>query len=170
MLSVGARFVRVSARVSSEGCAVAWEGVVVTIAAPVRPVAAVSVACWRDGRVLLVRRGGVPLAGLWSLPGGRIEAGEAARAAALRELTEETGCRAEIAGVVDVLDVILRDGGGGLTAHFVLTVFAGRWTAGEAVAADDAAEAAWVAEPEIAGLATTDRLAEMVRASRGLVP
>src|SRR5436190_190421 len=42
------------------------------------------------GRLLLVRRGRPPSAGLWSLPGGRIEPGESAAAAAAREVWEET--------------------------------------------------------------------------------
>lgn len=43
--------------------------------------------------VLLVKRGREPLAGLWSLPGGRIEDGESSLEAALREAFEETGLR-----------------------------------------------------------------------------
>ena len=40
----------------------------------------VSAAVFRDGDVLLVRRGKLPLRGIWSLPGGHIEAGERALA------------------------------------------------------------------------------------------
>ncbi|MFF0143509.1 NUDIX domain-containing protein [Streptomyces sp. NPDC005227] len=43
------------------------------------------------GRVLLGRSTG----GMWELPGGRIETGESAPAAAVRELTEETGLAAD---------------------------------------------------------------------------
>lgn len=136
---------------------------------PPRPVAAASIACWRGDRVLLVRRGRAPLAGLWSLPGGRIESGETARAAALRELAEETGCTAAIAGLVDVHDILVRDAGGRLAAQFVLTVFAARWTAGEPVAGDDAAAAAWFDAAAIDALTTTERLADFVRASRALL-
>ncbi|WP_322769671.1 NUDIX hydrolase [Frankia sp. Cr1] len=42
-------------------------------------------------QVLLIRRGWDPYAGLWALPGGHIDAGETAEAAARRELHEETG-------------------------------------------------------------------------------
>jgi ADP-ribose pyrophosphatase YjhB (NUDIX family) len=42
-------------------------------------------------RLLLIRRGRPPGAGLRSVPGGRCEAGESAEAACVRELAEETG-------------------------------------------------------------------------------
>jgi ADP-ribose pyrophosphatase YjhB (NUDIX family) len=43
------------------------------------------------GRLLLIRRGHEPGRGLWSVPGGRVEAGESLRAAVEREVREETG-------------------------------------------------------------------------------
>ena len=43
------------------------------------------------GRLLLVRRGNEPSRGLWSVPGGRVEAGESVAAAVEREVLEETG-------------------------------------------------------------------------------
>jgi len=39
-----------------------------------------------DGRLLLIRRGNPPAQGQWSLPGGRVEPGEQAVVAVLREL------------------------------------------------------------------------------------
>jgi 8-oxo-dGTP diphosphatase len=43
------------------------------------------------GRLLLIRRGHEPGRGLWSVPGGRVEAGETLAAAVEREVREETG-------------------------------------------------------------------------------
>lgn len=43
-----------------------------------------------DGRLLLARRPeGKPMAGLWELPGGKVEGGESPQAALSRELREE---------------------------------------------------------------------------------
>jgi ADP-ribose pyrophosphatase YjhB (NUDIX family) len=53
-----------------------------------------------DGRLLLIRRGHAPHAGLWSLPGGRIEAGESPEAAVEREVREETGLRVRAGAAV----------------------------------------------------------------------
>jgi len=47
------------------------------------------------GNVLLLRRDdGKHCGGLWSFPGGKVEAGEQPQAAAMRELKEETGLNA----------------------------------------------------------------------------
>lgn len=46
----------------------------------------------RDGRILLAQRpAGKAMAGLWEFPGGKVEPGESAEAALIRELNEELG-------------------------------------------------------------------------------
>jgi 8-oxo-dGTP diphosphatase len=59
---------------------------------PLRAVAAAVIV--RAGRVLVQTRTEGPWAGWWEFPGGRIEAGEDAPAAAARECAEELGLRA----------------------------------------------------------------------------
>jgi 8-oxo-dGTP pyrophosphatase MutT (NUDIX family) len=74
-----------------------------------RRAAAVAVALVDDGDgtgVLLTRRAARMRAhaGQWALPGGRLDAGESAVDAALREMDEELGVRADAADVLGVLD------------------------------------------------------------------
>lgn len=107
---------------------------------PMTPVPAVGVVCLKGDEVLLIRRGTPPRLGEWSLPGGRIEPGERAVDAALRELREETGVEARILGLIDVIDGVFTEIG----RHYVLIDYAAEWTGGEAVAGDDASHAAFM--------------------------
>ena len=52
---------------------------------------AASVAIVRRHDVLLIQRNRAPSEGLWTLPGGRLEAGETAEQCAIREMREELG-------------------------------------------------------------------------------
>lgn len=61
---------------------------------PTRVTAAILV---ENARLLLARRpGDDPLAGLWELPGGKIEAGESPEQCLARELAEECGLRVTV--------------------------------------------------------------------------
>ena len=129
------------------------------------PVPAVGVVCLRGDAVLLIRRGTPPRQGEWSLPGGRIEPGERAVDAALRELREETGVEAEITGLIDVVDGLFPEAG----RHYVLIDYAARWLSGEPVAGDDAMEARFVALDAVEALidwSETRRVIRMAVATR----
>ena len=130
------------------------------------PKVAASAAIFRDdGKLLIGLRGKEPRRLVWSLPGGHIEPGETAAAAALREVREETGISAELFGLVDINDVIIHGPDGSLRAHYLLTIFFGRWLTGEPAPADDCLEARFVDIAEIESLPTTDRLAHFVKLS-----
>ncbi|MCX5512314.1 hypothetical protein C3941_09620 [Kaistia algarum] len=128
-----------------------------------RPVLGVSVAIWRGGRVLLVRRGREPFKDHWSLPGGRVEWGESLQDAVRREAAEETGLSLHTPHLVDTLDMI--GAGEPPASHFVIVVFTADAT-GEPVAGDDAAEIGWFEPEAIAALPTTPDLARIVALSQ----
>ncbi len=124
------------------------------------PIPAVGVVCLCGDDVLLIRRGAPPRAGEWSLPGGRIEFGERAADAALRELREETGCEGEIVALIEVVDGLMED------RHYVLIDYAVRWTAGEPIAGDDAQDARFFAPSELAALGMWNETLRIIEAAR----
>jgi 8-oxo-dGTP diphosphatase len=108
-----------------------------------------------QGRLLLIKRGHDPGAGLWSLPGGRIEPGETDAAALVREMREETGLEVQ-AG--PLLGRVRRPAPG--SAVLDIRDYAATVTGGTLRAGDDAAEARWVAVSELRSLPITEGLAE----------
>jgi 8-oxo-dGTP diphosphatase len=126
---------------------------------PVRPVLAASVAVFRDGRVLLASRGKPPWVGLFSLPGGHVEAGETLGEAALRELQEEVGVKAKLIGLVTPIELIEREADGRVKHHIVIAAHAARWVSGEPQTGPEAREIRWVTERDITNLPTTPGLA-----------
>jgi ADP-ribose pyrophosphatase YjhB (NUDIX family) len=87
---------------------------------PAQPVVGVGGVIMQGGRVVLVKRRYEPLAGQWSLPGGRLELGETLEAGLAREMLEETGLVVQVGPVVDVFDRILLDPERKVRYHYVL--------------------------------------------------
>jgi len=136
----------------------------------------------------MVRRGRNPGAGRWSIPGGRVEPGEAPEHAAARELAEETGIQAEceaLMGAIErrgpdhhfvILDyrMTLVGNGDPVTGVPVTGVpvtgvpVTGVPVAGDPMAGDDAAEASWIPLAEVAQLDLVDGLAAFL-AEHGVI-
>lgn len=127
-----------------------------------------SAAIFKGDEILLIQRGKGTFTGLWSLPGGHVEPGEKAADAARREVHEETGVEAEIEGLVGVHDVISRDEMGALKAHYVLTVYFGRWSSGDAIAASDSRAAAFFSTVGIDDVPMTPEAQSIIRKAMAL--
>lgn len=83
----------------------------------VRPLAADAVVV-HDGDVLLLQRNHPPHEGEWVLPGGFVDPGETARAAAERETREEVGLDVEATAFVGLFDEPGRDERGNVSAAY----------------------------------------------------
>jgi 8-oxo-dGTP diphosphatase len=107
-----------------------------------------------DGRLLLIKRGHEPAAGLWSLPGGRVEPGETDEQAVTREVMEETNLRVECCRLLGRAELPGTEGAVIDVRDYLAVV-----TGGELAAGDDAADARWVAAADLDGLPLTSGLA-----------
>jgi len=132
---------------------------------PTRPFLAVSAAIVRDGHVLVVRRARPPANGLFSLPGGVVEAGETLHEAVVREVREETSIAIEPVALAGFRETITHDRENRVERHFVILPFAARWLAGEPHLNEELSEARWVRPAELASLSTTPGLAGIVTAA-----
>jgi 8-oxo-dGTP diphosphatase len=131
----------------------------------VAEIAAVGAIAIRGGCLLLIRRGHAPSRGRWSLPGGRVEAGETAQQALIREVAEETGLLVEVGSLVGE---VLRQGPGGVTYRIqdfqVTPIDDPAAPAGVATAGDDATDVAWVPVGEVASYQLSAGLLRTLRA------
>lgn len=105
-----------------------------------------------DGRLLVVLRGREPGAGQWSVPGGRVEAGESDEQAVRREVLEETGLHVLVGLRVGTVQ---RPGPGGVTydiRDYACSLAVATGIVRGPVAGDDADEVRWVTRAELGGL------------------
>lgn len=110
-------------------------------------VAVIALATWRN-RVLLIRRGVEPMKGMWSLPGGYMDAGEMPVEALIRELQEEVGLRVDAARLVEIFPMA----GAGVTNQGIVLAYAVHADADEQpllVSDDDVVEAGWFTADEL---------------------
>ena len=108
-----------------------------------------------QGRLLMIKRGHEPGAGLWSIPGGRIEPGETDAEALVREMFEETGLAVEVGLLIGSVRRPGLDG-----AVIDIRDYAATVTGGTLRPGDDAADARWVSETDLDTLAITEGLVE----------
>ncbi len=132
---------------------------------PERPILAVSAAIIRDGKVFIARRARGPALGVWTMPGGMVEAGETLSDALKREIAEETSMSIEPVALAGHREVVMHDDAGRVSRHFVIMCFASRWIGGEPQLNDELDDSGWLRPAELARLRTTEGLAEIVAAA-----
>ena len=118
-----------------------------------------------DNEVLLIRRGQAPNKGLWTIPGGRQEAGETLVETAHREILEETGVTISKPVLVDVVDLIRHDQHGNLIRHYTLVDYAARYVDGTPKAGGDADAIQWQPARDIATIVEWSETIRIVQAA-----
>jgi 8-oxo-dGTP diphosphatase len=108
-----------------------------------------------QGRLLMIKRGHEPGAGLWSIPGGRIEPGETDAEALVREMFEETGLAVEVGPLIGSVRRPGLDG-----AVIDIRDYAATVTGGTLRPGDDAADARWIEAADLNSLEITEGLIE----------
>ena len=131
---------------------------------PPAPMVAVAAVVFDEaGRALMVERGQPPSQGLWALPGGLLDLGEAVRDGVIREVREETGAEIEIVELIDLFEPIHRDPDGRIHYHFVVIDFWAHFRGGTVAPADDAVQAAWVSLESLDDLPMDEATRRVVR-------
>jgi len=116
----------------------------------------------RRGPILLVERGGKPLKGYWSLPGGLVEPGEPLEDAVRREVKEETGLEIEPMRLFEIFQRIMRDRKGRVEYHYVLADYVCKVLGGKLRAGDDVSRAEWARRSELDGYRLTEGTREVI--------
>ncbi len=108
----------------------------------------------RDGKVAVVHRDRYDD---WSLPKGKLDAGESFEEAALREVREETGLECELGLELDPVSYVDQKGRPKLVRYWLMEV-----TAGEFEANEEVDEMRWLPPAQAAGLLTYPHDRELV--------
>jgi 8-oxo-dGTP diphosphatase len=110
-------------------------------------------------QILLIRRNQPPAMGLWSIPGGKLEAGESLIEACRREIKEETGLDAEVKNIVAVVERHIEG------FHYVIIDYLAQLVAEEysqPIAQSDVSEARWVSLEHLGDYDLVEGLAEII--------
>ena len=129
---------------------------------PGQPIVGVGAVIVDGRRVVLVKRRFEPLAGQWSLPGGRLELGETLEAGLSREMREETGLDVEVGPVVDVFDRILLDPERKVRYHYVLIDYLCRPIRGSLSHGSDVDAAEFVAPEDLGRYRLTPKATSVI--------
>jgi len=137
---------------------------------PERPVVGVGGVIIDNGRALLIRRGGEPLRGEWSIPGGTLELGESLQEGVARELREETGLDVRVLELIEVFDRIFPGESLQLSAqkhpprfHFVIVDYLCERIGGEPRAGSDVTDVAFAAEDELEKFRLTETATRVLK-------
>jgi len=111
---------------------------------PEKPMVGVGAVIFKNDEVLLIKRGNPPLAGEWSIPGGKLEENESIIEAVQREIKEECNVLVDIDDLIDLFEYIEKDEKNRVKYHFIVFDFRAQYLKGELDHLSDASAARWV--------------------------
>ena len=137
---------------------------------PERPIVGVGGVVIEEGRALLIRRGGEPLRGQWSIPGGTLEVGETLVQGVVREMLEETGLAVRVLDLIELFERISpREAAAPSAAnecprfHFVIADYLCERIDGKMQAGGDATDIAFAREEELPKFKLTETATRILR-------
>ncbi len=110
-------------------------------------------------QILLIRRNQPPAMGFWSIPGGKLEAGESLTEACQREIKEETGLHTEVKNIVAVVERRVEG------FHYVIIDYLALLADEEhiqPIAQTDVSEARWISLEHLGDYDLVEGLAEII--------
>jgi ADP-ribose pyrophosphatase YjhB (NUDIX family) len=135
---------------------------------PTSPIVGVGAVIIADAKVVLIKRKYEPLAGQWSLPGGRLELGESLEAGLAREMLEETGLEIDVGPVIEVFDRILLDEERRVRFHYVLIDYLCRPLGGTLKGGSDVDLAIWVDPADLKTYRLTEKALAVIERALSL--
>ncbi len=123
----------------------------------------------QDGRALLIRRSGEPLAGQWSIPGGTLELGETIAEGVRRELREETGLDVRVGELLEAFERIFPGAADRPQYHFVILDYLCEAMGGNPSPGGDASEVTLVAEDDLARYALSPAVTRILQKAFAIV-
>jgi len=117
---------------------------------------------FRRNSILLVERGGNPLKGYWSLPGGLLETGETLEEGVAREVLEETGLVVKPVEFYGIFQRIMRDAKGRAEYHYLLADYVCKVVGGELRPGDDSSRVEWVPRGRLKDYKMTEGTLEVI--------
>ena len=127
------------------------------------PVCAVGAMIFKDGRILLVKRGQPPAFGKWSIPGGVVQLGETLEEAVIREAREETGLEVQPLRIGKVVERIFRDVESRIEYHYIILDYVCEIRGGTLRAGSDASAVDLVSFESLDQLELTEGTAQVIR-------
>ena len=113
----------------------------------------------KQKQILLIQRNQPPAMGFWSIPGGKLEAGESLAEACQREIKEETGLHIEVKNIVAVVERRVEG------FHYVIIDYLALLTDEEnrqPTAQTDVSEARWISLEHLSDYDLVEGLAEII--------